>query len=751
MPRTITGTIERITFHNEDNGYAVLRIRVSGQRDLITVVGTLSAVVAGEYIEAEGDWVHDPQHGLQFRADRLITTPPHSLEGIKKYLGSGLIKGIGPHYAKKIVEVFGERTLEVIDQSPTFLAEIKGIGPQRLQKIRQSWQEQKTVRQIIVFLQSHGLGTAKAIRIYKTYGEDAVEQVRANPYRLTSDIWGVGFKTADELANSIGIPGNSLLRARAAIRFILQELAKEGHVGFPIATLVQRIAEHPHMAGLEAEVIEQAIEDGRREGELIRDQPPPEATEINAEPWLYLRPLFLAELGVARAVQQLQHGEHPLPESDHQAAVGWVEGKMGLELAQCQREAILAALTEKRLIISGGPGVGKTTIVRGIIDIFAARRQRIGLCAPTGRAAKRLQESTGREARTIHRLLEFDPGIGTFKRNAESPLDLDLLVIDEASMVDMMLMNQLLRAIPRWACMVLVGDVDQLPSVGPGNVLRDLIASKTIRVVRLTQIFRQAQESWIVRAAHAVNAGQEPLSAPAGRTGDFYFVEASTPANILNKIVQMIRERIPARFGLDPIRDIQILSPRYKTELGVANLNHVLQGVLNPAGQTREILRQGVSFRVGDKVLQKINNYQREVFNGDIGRVATIDPEEQLLEVNYDGRLVPYEFGELDELTLAYATSVHKSQGSEYPAVIIPLHTQHYMMLQRNLLYTAMTRGKRLVVLVGSRKALALAVRQQDTARRFSLLQWRLHQSELSKEVLEAIPPELRWLHENEA
>jgi exodeoxyribonuclease V alpha subunit len=450
--------------------------------------------------------------------------------------------------------------------------------------------------------------------------------------------------------------------------------------------------------------------------------------------------LFLAELGVARAVQQLRRGGHPLPAIDTEAALRWVEQRMRLELAPTQREAIRAAATEKVLVITGGPGVGKTTIVRGILEVFTAKRKRVALCAPTGRAAKRLSESTGHQASTIHRLLEFDPGVGHFKRHREHPLDVDLLVMDEASMVDIVLMNQLLRAVPPWACLVLVGDVDQLPSVGPGSVLADLIASKAVKVVRLTEIFRQAGQSHIVRAAHAVNHGEEPQSAPDG-SGDFYFIEAETPATILERIIYLVRERIPARFGLDPLKDVQVLTPMNKSELGVRNLNQRLQEVLNPNHSGKQVERFGWAFRVGDKVLQTQNNYNKEVFNGDIGRIVDIDATEQEVLVEFEGRRVPYDFSELDELSLAFATSIHKSQGSEYPAVIVPLHTQHFVLLQRNLLYTAITRGKKLVVLVGSRKALWLAVQRHDTVRRFSMLRWRLASAQAGPPVDDPLLP----------
>jgi len=719
----LSGVVERITFHNLDNGYVVLKVRAQKHRDLVTVVGTLSSVVAGEYIEARGQWVTDRTHGLQFKADELKTTPPHTAEGIARYLGSGLIRGIGPTYAKRIVEVFGDRTLEVIDKSPTFLSEVKGIGPQRLERIRRSWEEQRGVREIMVFLQSYGIGTARAVRIYKQYGDNAIEMVKSNPYRLTTDIWGVGFKTADDLATRLGLPKDSPLRAQAAVRYVLQDLSGQGHVGYPEHGVID---ETMRLTNIAPDIIRAAIESGRQEDELVRDTAPAETPQDAAVDWLYLKPMFLAELGVARAIKALAREPHPLPEINVEAALIWVERKMGIELAATQREAIDAATFCKVLVITGGPGVGKTTIVRGLIEVFAAKRQRVALAAPTGRAAKRLAESTGREARTIHRLLEFDPGVGRFKRDRDHPLEADLLVVDEASMVDVVLMNQLLRAVPPWCCVVFVGDVDQLPSVGPGTVLRDLIESGVVRVVRLTHIFRQAGASYIVRAAHAINAGRQPESAPDS-SGDFYFIEADTPEAITDRLITMVRDRIPARFGLDPFRDVQVLSPMNKSELGVNVLNQRLQEVLNPTPPGgKQVDRFGRTFRIGDKVIQVQNNYQKDVFNGDIGRVAAIDTTDQELTADFDSRQVVYDFNELDELSLAFACSIHKAQGSEYPAVVIPLHTQHYVMLQRNLLYTGVTRGKKLVAVVGSRKALGIAVLKQDTAFRYSMLRQRL-------------------------
>ena len=724
MSEALSGVIERVTFHNLDNGYCVLKVQAKGHRELVAVVGHLSQALAGEYIEAKGEWVSDRDHGQQFRASELRTTAPHTAAGIARYLGSGLVKGIGPKYAQKIVDEFGDKTLDVIEQSPAFLSQVKGLGPKRIELIRTSWKLNQAVHKIMAFLQSFGLGTARAHRIYKTYGENAIEQVRSNPYRLSTDIWGVGFRTADDLALKLGIPRDSPRRAEAAVRYILQEASAKGHVGLPQEVVREQTAA---LTEIVPEIVQKAIDELRLQDELVLEQVPAKAHAEQAD-LLYLKPLHLAECGVARGMLALRGGPHPLPAVDVPKALAWVERKMGIEFAEAQREAVRQAITQKVLVLTGGPGTGKTTIVRAIMEIFRAKSQRFALCAPTGRAAKRLTESTGQEAKTIHRLLEFDAAIGTFRRSRENPLDLDLLVVDETSMADLVLTNQLLRAIPAWACVVFVGDRDQLPSVGAGRVLADFIDSGTVAVVRLTEVHRQAGASHIVRAAHAVNRGEEPESAPPGR-GDFFIVEADDPATVVDRIVVMVKERIPARFHLDPFRDIQVLSPMNKSELGVHNLNAVLQAALNPAqDRNQEVARFGVTFRRGDKVIQTRNNYQREVFNGDIGRITDVDAVDQSLSVDFDGRDVIYEFGDLDELQLAYCTSIHKSQGSEYPAVVIPVHTQHFVMLQRNLLYTGITRGRKLVVLVGSRKALWIAVNKADQSLRHSLLHRRLQQ-----------------------
>jgi exodeoxyribonuclease V alpha subunit len=739
MAEQITGVIERITFHNEDNGYCVLKVSVRGHRDFVAVVGHAQQVIAGEYLTATGAWTTDRTHGLQFKADEIKTNPPHTAEGIARYLGSGVVKGIGPRYAKRIVEVFGDKTLEVIDQSPTFLTQVKGIGARLIERIRKGWAEQKGSREILVFLHSYGIGAALAVRIYKTYGEQAIAIIKHNPYRLSTDIWGIGFHTADKIALNLGIPRDSEFRAQAAVRHVLKEASGDGHVGYPEEFLSQQAVELTQITPVQ---IANAIEQLRITDEVVRDsiqaaskgnRRSPGNADVTeqellpqAEELIFLKPMFFAELGVARAVRQLAAGPHPLPAVDAEAAVAWAERKMSIAFAPSQRTAIREAITRKLMVVTGGPGTGKTTIVRAIIEIFQAKALGVLLCAPTGRAAKRLSESTGREARTIHRLLEYDPSINGFRKGKENPLDVDLLVIDEVSMVDMVLMNRLLQAVPEYACVVFVGDVDQLPSVGAGSVLTDLIESRTIPVARLTEVHRQAGTSWIVRAAHAVNRGEQPESAPVGGTGDFYFIEASDPPAIIDIIRQMVTDRIPRKFGFDPFRDVQVLTPQVKTELGVINLNRELQTALNGSGTAAEVKRFDTAFRVGDKVMQVQNNYNREVFNGDIGRVIALDGDDQIMVVEFEGRSVEYDFNDLDELQLAYACSIHKSQGSEYPAVVIPVHTQHYTMLQRNLLYTAITRGRKLVVLVGSRKALWRAVTNMETKQRYSLLRWRL-------------------------
>lgn len=662
----------------------------------------------------------DKEHGQQFKAEVIRTTHPATPEGIEKYLASGLIKGIGPVLAAKLVGAFGIQVFEIIEDHPDRLSELHGIGPKRQERITESWREQRVVRQIMIFLHQHGLGTARAVRVYKTYGDDAIGAVKENPYRLAHDIRGIGFKTADQLAERLGIDRQSPLRARAGVAYVLHELTTEGHCAFPEPELIKKATA---LLGIEEGVVRAALAHEIGEGRLVRDQ-------VADDPWIYLASLHRAETQLASVIRRLLLGNHPLPRIDVDKALAWVEGQVGLTLANTQKDAVGLATRHKVLIITGGPGVGKTTIVDSILRIFSAKGLRCLLCAPTGRAAKRMSEATGQAAKTIHRLLEFDPASFAFKRNATNPLEADLILIDEVSMVDLPLAYAMLRAVPHDAAVILVGDVDQLPSVGPGMVLADLIASGVVPTVRLTEVFRQAAQSSIIQAAHRVNAGKMPRLRTADAEGDFYFAAADDPEVAADLLIRIVSERIPKRFNFDPIRDVQVLTPMHRGVLGARNLNQVLQAKLNPPHPSRaETERFGYTYRVGDKVLQLENDYSKDVFNGDLGSVVKVDLVDSEVSVDFDGRQVTYDFGELDELVPAYAMSIHKSQGSEFPAVVIPVHTQHYIMLQRNLLYTGITRGKRLVVLVGTERAIAIAVRRADARRRYSGLEWRLARS----------------------
>ena len=709
---TLAGLVERVTFHNAENGFCVLRVKARGQRDLVTVVGHAAQISAGEWVSATGVWINDRQHGLQFKADYLKATQPTTLEGIEKYLGSGMIRGVGPVYAKKLVRAFGERVFDLIEQEPGRLREVPGIGPVRAARIAAGWAEQKVIREIMLFLHAHGVGTSRAVRIYKTYGPDAVQVVSENPYRLARDIRGIGFRTADQIAQRLGIEPTAPIRVRAGVSFALTEAMDQGHCGLPEDDLIGSTRE---LLDVDAPLVAQALAAELEAGEVVADT-------LDGRPCVFLAGLYRGEREIAERLLAAAVGAVPWEEIDIERAVPWVEGKTGLSLAESQREALALAVRSKALVITGGPGVGKTTLVNSILRVLRAKGADVALCAPTGRAAKRLSESTELEAKTIHRLLEIDPKAGGFKRNEADPLRCDLLVLDECSMVDVPLMRALLRALPARAALLLVGDVDQLPSVGPGRVLADVIASGAVPVVRLTEVFRQAARSRIVTGAHRINRGQMPeLEAVDG--SDFYFVPADEPDDAARKLLAVVTERIPARFGLDPVRDVQVLCPMNRGGLGARALNAELQRALNPPreGQAR-VERFGWSYGAGDKVMQVTNDYDREVFNGDLGVVVRVDPDEDELVAAFDGREVSYSFGELDELALAYAATIHKSQGSEYPAVVIPLTTQHYTMLARNLLYTGVTRGKRLVVLVGSKKALALAVRDGGARRRWTKL-----------------------------
>ena len=707
----LAGLVERVTFHSPESGFCVLRTKARGHRDLVTVVGHAAMVAAGEWITASGEWVNDRTHGQQFKARFLRCSAPSSTEGMEKYLASGTIRGIGRAYARKLVRAFGERVFDVIEEEPGRLREVDGIGPVRAKRITEAWAEQKVVREIMVFLHSHGVGTARAVRIFKTYGVDAVQVMTENPYRLARDIRGIGFRTADAIAMRLGIEKTAMIRVRAGIAYALSEAMDDGHCGLPEEKLVPMAAE---LLEAPEDLVRTARDLELADGTVV-------AAAVDGTPCLFLAGLHRAERVIAERILQIAGGRPPWPEIDPDKALPWVEGRTGLSLAASQADAIRLALTSKVMVVTGGPGVGKTTLMNAILRILAAKDVSMLLCAPTGRAAKRLSEATGLEARTIHRLLEADPRRGGFRRGGDNPLRCDLLVVDETSMVDVMLMQALLKAVPDRAALLLVGDVDQLPSVGPGQVLADIIASEAVPVVRLTEVFRQAARSRIVGSAHRINRGAIPdLSRPEGDS-NFYFVPAEDPETAATRVVDLVKTHIPRRFGFDPVRDIQVLCPMTRGGVGSRSLNIDLQAALNPAGE-RKVERFGWTFAPGDKVMQVENDYDKDVYNGDIGYVEDVDPEAGELSAGFDGRIVTYGFGELDALVPAYAATVHKSQGSEYPAVVIPVLTQHYAMLQRNLLYTGVTRGKRLVVLVGQKKAVAIAVRNVSGRCRWSKL-----------------------------
>ena len=707
----IAGVIEQVSFHSEDSGFCVLRSKVRGLRHPVTIVGRAASVAPGEWLTASGSWENDRNYGRQFRARFMRLSPPTTVDGIERYFASGMVKGIGQVYARKLVRAFGDRLFDIIETEPERLRGVAGIGPKRVERIIEAWAEQKAVREIMVFLHSHGIGTTRAVRIYKTYGNDALQVMSENPYRLAYDIRSIGFTTADAIAMKLGIRPDAMVRLRAGVNYGLSEAAGEGHCGLPLDELVsitQQLLECPEP------LVREALDRELAEGTVVLDR-------VGENDCVFPAGLHHAETGIARMLGALLQRSPPWPAIDAGKAIPWVEGRIGIELAASQKEAVSAALAAKIMVITGGPGVGKTTIVNAILAILAVKEVKVLLAAPTGRAAKRMSEATGMEAKTIHRLLEVDPRNGRFRRNVDNPLECTLLVIDEMSMVDVPLMHALLSALPRDAAFLAVGDVDQLPSVGPGKVLGDMIASGCVPVTRLHEVFRQAAQSRIVMNAHMVNDGIMPdLDAP-GSASDFYFVPAEDPAIAVDRIVKIVCHRIPARFGADPIRDIQILCPMNRGAVGAVSLNTELQRALNPA-RTNVIEKFGRSFAPGDKVMQIENDYDREVYNGDIGHVDHVSQEEGTVTVAYDGRLVTYNPADLDALVPAYAVTIHKSQGSEYPIVVIPILTQHYAMLRRNLLYTGITRGRQLVVLVGQHKAIAIAVHDSAGSHRWTRL-----------------------------
>ncbi len=716
---TLEGAVARITYVSEESQYVVARLDVPGKPDPVTIVGTLASLTPGETLRLHGRWSHHPKYGEQFQVERCESVVPATIAGIQKYLGSGMIKGIGPVFARRLVEAFGTETLTVIEKEPDRLKTVEGIGPKRRQRITQAWAEQREIREVMLFLQGHGVSPAYAVKIFKAYGQAAIATVRENPYRLARDIWGIGFKTADKIAREVGIPADSPLRASAGILHTLNELTDEGHVYVPEDALLRATAQ-----GLEIPpaLLPDALGALAADDAVVADPLPGGGRAV------YLKALHVAEEQVARRLRDLLRAPRRDVSIDIEKALAWVEEAVRLRLAPQQREAIRMALGQKALVITGGPGTGKTTILTCIVRILEKKGVRICLASPTGRAAKRMAETTGREAMTIHRLLEWSPSQAGFQRNGQRPLESDLIIVDEASMLDIVLMHALLRAVPLMATLLLVGDADQLPSVGPGTVLRDILDSGQVPAVRLTEIFRQAEQSRIVTNAHRINRGEFPdLARSSGQESDFHFLPEDDPERLQQLIVDLAARRLPARYGFDPAEDIQVLTPMHRGVVGAAQLNAALQAALNPAGAgRREVLRGARVFREGDRVMQVRNNYDKEVYNGDIGRLGRIDLEELQVIVDVNDRRVAYDFSELDELALAYAATVHKSQGSEYPCVILPVHTTHYVMLQRNLLYTAVTRAKRLLVVAGTKKALAIAVKNDTLLRRASRLADRL-------------------------
>jgi len=717
---TLTGTIERFTFRNPDSGWAVVKLRVEDADELATVVGSMAQLKEGQILRISGKEVAHPQFGLQVKAESFEAVAPSTEEGIAAYLASGLVRGIGPATAEKIVRMFGADTLRIIEEEPERLRRVKGLGEKRVEELSQAVKAQKDLQNVLVFLRAHGLGAGLAARIVRRFGASASALVQANPYRLADEGIGIGFRTADRLAGQIGIAPEAPERLDAALEFTLGQAAKDGHCYLPEDELVARTSEllaAPEPA-LRARVLELASAN-----RIVRQLPPgPLLLHDDPKPVCYPMALALAETGAAHALDKLLRRERPPLVRDADAAIAWFERTSGMALHAAQHDAVARALTAPVTVITGGPGVGKTTIVRALVAILAQKQQKVLLAAPTGRAAKRLEESTGHAASTLHRLLEYTPGTGRFARQEDNPLEGALLVVDETSMLDVQLAHALLRAVPPTMALALVGDRNQLPSVGPGNVLAEVISSGRVPTTALTQIFRQQTGSDIVRVAHGILDGVAPESGSEG--GDFFFIEARDADHSRRVILEVVAQRIPKRFGLDPHHDVQVLCPMYRGDVGADRLNRDLQDLLNP-GQV-EVERNGKRYRAGDRVLQIRNDYDREVWNGDVGRITHLDTGAARAFVRFPEREQEYRFEELSDLVPAYAISVHRSQGSEYPAVVLPVATEHFLMLKRSLLYTGITRGKKLVVVVGSRKALAMAVKNVDEGRRNSGLCERL-------------------------
>lgn len=722
----LEGTLERLTFQNEENGYTVARLIPRGKSQEVTVVGTLTGVNVGELLHLEGLWTSHPQYGRQFEVRSFSVHYPATIEGLRKYLGSGLVRGVGPVTAARIVDHFGLQILDVIEVSPHRLREVPGIGEVRAQTIARAWEEQKQIKEIMMFLQGHGVSTSLAVRIYKQYGQESINVVRSNPYQLARDVFGIGFRTADKIARQMGISPSAPERLQAGLLYALSALSDEGHC---FATRDQLLSEGFQLLEVSIPACEEQLDNLICQAALIAEEA---EDKVPGNQAIYLPPFLMGERGVTSRLRRIQMaGRDRLRDFqtvDWQRAFDWLDTQITIKLTDQQKGAVRMALTSKVSVLTGGPGTGKSTIADSIIRLLKARSHSVLLAAPTGRAAKRLSEATGLEAKTIHRLLEFKPGAdGPFLRDQKNPLDADLVIIDETSMVDLLLMNHLLGAIDQGTHLLLVGDVDQLPSVGAGNVLRDVIASQVVPVTRLETIFRQAENSFIIVNAHRINQGEMPIFARNAR--DFFLFAEKDPQKASDWVINLVCKRIPEKFGFDPVSDIQVLSPMHRGAVGVSDLNLRLQEALNPPGAGKAEFRHGHRvFREGDRVMQIRNDYDRQVFNGDMGRIQQIDLDDAVALIDFDGRIIQAEFSQLDEVVHAYAVSIHKAQGSEFPVVVIPLHPQHYMMLQRNLLYTGVTRARKLVVLVGSKQAIAMAVRNDRIAARNTKLAGRLQE-----------------------